>query len=247
MFTDLEGSTSLWERNPVAMQAELARHDGLLRRAIESVGGYIVKSTGDGVLAAFGAATDGLAACLAAQRALQGPQSGASTPESAADSGDPISLKVRIGLHTGVAEFRDGDYFGVALNRAARIMSAAHGGQVLVSAATAELVRGELPEGVTLREMGEHRLKGMLAPERLVQVVAQDLRADFPPLESQVGGDAGTMAQPRERGAVPGDDARGTGPARRRRHRAGAPGAGGRGNPVPAQGRGREAGIRAER
>jgi hypothetical protein len=86
-----------------------------------------------------------------------------------------------MGLHTGVAELRDGDYFGSSLNRAARIMSAAHGGQVLLSAATAELVRGHLPEGVTLREMGEHRLKGLLNPERLLQVVASDLRADFPP------------------------------------------------------------------
>ena len=92
-----------------------------------------------------------------------------------------------MGLHTGVAEVRDGDYFGAALNRAARIMSAAHGGQVLLSAATAELVRGQLPEGVTLREMGEHRLKGLLNPERLLQVVASDLRADFPPLASLTG------------------------------------------------------------
>jgi predicted ATPase/class 3 adenylate cyclase/Tfp pilus assembly protein PilF len=188
LFTDLEGSTALWERDPVAMQAALARHDRLLRHAIESVGGHIVKTTGDGVLAAFAAATDGLAACLAAQRALQGSDAGASRPApAAADAGVPISLKVRMGLHTGVAESRDGDYFGVALNRAARIMSAAHGEQVLVSAATAELVRGELPEGVTLREMGEHRLKGMLDPERLLQVVAPDLRSDFPPLQSQVG------------------------------------------------------------
>ena len=92
-----------------------------------------------------------------------------------------------MGLHTGVAELRDGDYFGAALNRAARIMSVAHGEQVLLSAATAELVRGRLPEGVTLREMGEHRLKGLLNPERLLQVVAPDLRADFPPLASLTG------------------------------------------------------------
>jgi hypothetical protein len=89
-----------------------------------------------------------------------------------------------MGLHTGAAEFRDGDYFGVSLNRAARIMSSGHGGQVLLSARTAELVRGQLPEGVTLRDMGEHRLKGLLDPERLLQLVASDLRADFPPLAS---------------------------------------------------------------
>jgi predicted ATPase len=99
----------------------------------------------------------------------------------------PFSLKVRMGLHTGAAEFRDGDYFGAVLNRTARIMSAAHGGQVLLSFVTAELVRGYLPAGVTLREMGEHRLKGLLNPERLFQVVAADLLADFPPLTSLTG------------------------------------------------------------
>ena len=92
-----------------------------------------------------------------------------------------------MGLHTGVAELRDGDYFGASLNRAARIMSAAHGEQVLLSAATAEMTRGQLPEGVTLREMGEHQLKGLLNPERLLQIVASDLRADFPPLASLTG------------------------------------------------------------
>jgi predicted ATPase len=87
-----------------------------------------------------------------------------------------------------MAELRDGDYFGAALHRAARIMSAAHGEQVLLSAATAQLVCEQLPESVTLREMGEHRLKGLLAPERLLRVVASDLRADFPPLASITGG-----------------------------------------------------------
>ena len=148
----------------------------------------IVKTTGDGVLAVFAAAADALAACVAAQRALQAPEADASDPEPAApDARMPVSLKVRMGLHTGVAELRDGDYFGGSLNRAARIMSAAHGEQILLSVATAELVRGLLPEGVTLREMGEHRLKGLLDPERLLQVVASDLRVDFPPLTSQTG------------------------------------------------------------
>ena len=182
LFTDIEGSTTLWEQHPDAMQAALARHDRLLRHAIESSDGCIVKSTGDGVYAVFAGAADALAACLAAQRALQAREDGASNPEPAAsDARTPIALPVRMGLHTGVAELREGDYFGAVLNRAARIMSAAHGGQVLLSAATAELVRGHLPEGVTLREMGEHRLKGLLNPERLLQIVASDLRDDFPP------------------------------------------------------------------
>src|SRR5438094_9071785 len=130
LFTDVEGSTTLWERHPVAMQAALARHDGVLRHAIESSNGRIVKTTGDGVFAVFGAAADALAACLAAQRALQAPKTGASGPTPAAtDTQLAVTLRVRMGLHTGVAELRDGDYFGASLNRAARIMSAAHGEQ----------------------------------------------------------------------------------------------------------------------
>src|SRR6202521_2057132 len=188
LFTDVEGSTTLWEQHPDAMQAALARHDTLLRHAIESSDGCIVKTMGDGVYAVFAAATDALAACLAAQRCLQQPEAGASKrPPRATEARMPLWLRVRMGLHTGAAEFRDGDYFGAVLNRAARIMSAAHGGQVLLSAATAELVREHLPEGVALREMGEHRLKGLLSPERLLQVVASDLRADFPPLASFTG------------------------------------------------------------
>ena len=183
LFTDIEGSTTLWDQYPASMRAALARHDEALRHAIESSNGHIVKTTGDGVFAVFDAAADALAACLAAQRALHVLDGGNSAPElNATDDRPPVTLKVRMGLHTGVAERRDGDYFGTTLNRAARIMSAAHGGQVLLSATAAELVRDQLPEGVTLREMGEHRLKGLLSPERLLQVVASDLRADFPPL-----------------------------------------------------------------
>ena len=188
LFTDIEGSTTLWEQSPDAMRDALARHDALLRQAIESSDGRIVKTTGDGVYAVFGTAMNALAACLAAQRALQPSKTDASSPDSLVSGGRPlISLTVRMGLHTGAAELRDGDYFGTSLNRAARIMSAAHGGQVLLSAATAELLRGHLPDGVTLREMGEHRLKGLLNPERLMQVVASDLRGDFPPLASFTG------------------------------------------------------------
>jgi len=185
LFTDIEGSTPLWEQFPDAMQIALARHDALLRRAIESSEGCIVKTTGDGVYAVFGDAAHALAACLAAQRALQAPVAGDSSAGPGIEgSGSPIALRVRMGLHTGAAEFRDGDYFGGSVIRAARIMSIAHGEQVLLSAATAELLRGKLPEGITLREMGELRLKGLPHPERLLQIVAPDLRADFPPLSS---------------------------------------------------------------
>jgi class 3 adenylate cyclase len=184
LFTDIEGSTALWENAPDAMRAQLAWHDGILRSAIESSGGHVFKTTGDGVYAVFGTAKDAVAAGHRAQRRLQEAAIDAAST-AAQPSETPIRLKVRMGLHSGVAEHRDGDYFGAPLNRAARIMSVAHGEQALLSATTAELLRGELPDGVTLREMGEHRLKGLPNPERLLQIVASGLRADFPPLVSQ--------------------------------------------------------------
>jgi class 3 adenylate cyclase len=141
LFTDIEGSTTLWEQFPNAMHEAIARHNGLLRRAIESSGGCIVKDMGDGVYAVFAAAANALAASLAAQRALQAREGDAANPEPAlSDSLPTTALRVRMGLHTGVAQIRDGDYFGTPLNRAARVMSAAHGGQIFVSAATAGLV-----------------------------------------------------------------------------------------------------------
>jgi len=183
LFTDVEGSTTLWEQRAVAMRAALERHDRLLREAIASSCGHVVKTMGDGLVAVFADAKQALAASLAAQHALHGTVS--NHVAAASDARAPVALKVRMGLHTGVADARDGDYFGTAVNRAARIMSVAHGEQILLSAATAELVRGDLPEGVTLREMGEHPLKGLANPERLVQVVTAGLRAEFPPLASQ--------------------------------------------------------------
>jgi len=176
LFTDIEGSTALWERAPDAMKEALARHDRWLREAIESHGGRVVKTTGDGMMAAFDAPFDALRASVDAQRRLQAPA-----------TGDALALNVRMGLHTGDADERDGDYFGAAPTRAARIMSAAYGGQVLVSSATADLLRAEDLEGVALRDLGEHRLKGLAATERLAQVVVAGLRADFPPLASQAG------------------------------------------------------------
>ena len=129
LFTDVEGSTALWEQHPEAMRAALARHDVLLRDAIEANGGAVVKTTGDGFHAAFATADSAVRAAVDAQVDL--------VREPWADTGP---LLVRIGLHTGSAEMRDGDYFGTALNRAARLMAAAHGGQIVCSHATAELV-----------------------------------------------------------------------------------------------------------
>src|SRR5579884_3780322 len=130
------------------MRAEVARHDRILREAVEGNAGAVVKSTGDGVLAAFGRPRDALRAAVEAQRRL-----------TEAEWRPPVVLRVRMGLHAGGAEQRDGDYFGPEVNRAARLMSAAHGGQVLVSGVAADLLRSELDAGVSLRELGEHGLK----------------------------------------------------------------------------------------
>ncbi len=123
VFTDIEGSTRLWQEHPEAMKGALARHDVIVRDVIEGRGGYVVKTTGDGFHAAFAAAHDAIAAAVGAQLALGRESWGVTGP-----------LVVRVGIHSGPAELRDGDYFGTAVNRAARIMSVAHGGQIIVSA-----------------------------------------------------------------------------------------------------------------
>jgi predicted ATPase/class 3 adenylate cyclase/Tfp pilus assembly protein PilF len=187
LFTDVEGSTPLWEERTHEMRPALEHHDRMLRAAVESSGGHVIKTLGDGMVAVFADAKSALAASLAAQRALQANGDGSASIHSASGARLPIVLKVRMGLHTGVADLREGDYFGTPVNRAARIMAVAHGEQILLSAATAELVRGDLVGGVTLRDMGEHRLKGLVNPERLLQVVAPGLRTEFPPLASQTG------------------------------------------------------------
>ena len=171
LFSDIEGSTRLWETQYAAMQQALAHHDAIMRDAIEANNGYLIKTTGDGAHAVFAVAVDALAACLAAQRALK------------SRLGGELRIKSRMALHSGTAEQRDGDYYGPALNRAARLMAAGHGGQILVSLATKELVRNRLP-GIALRDMGERRLKDLLQPERIYQVVAPDLPADFAPLKT---------------------------------------------------------------
>jgi len=173
LFTDIEGSTTLWERHGAAMQDVLARHNAVLRTAIEAHGGMIFKHVGDAVHAAFATAPDALAAALAAQRALHKE-----------DWGLPDSLRVRMALHTGTVEIHDDDYLGPSLNRLARLLSAAHGGQTLLSLAAQELVRDHLPLGVGLRDLGLHRLKDLIRPEHIFQLVTPDLLADFPPLKT---------------------------------------------------------------
>jgi predicted ATPase/class 3 adenylate cyclase len=167
LFTDLEGSTRLWEQFPDAMKEALARHDEILRDAIAAHDGHIVKMTGDGAHAVFADATHAVRAAVEAQQALTREQ-----------WGEPGELRVRMGLHTGPAEARDGDYYGTAVNKAARLMSAANGGQILVSLATEELVRDVVPDDLQLEDLGEHRLRDLSHPERVYQLAAPDLRRD---------------------------------------------------------------------
>jgi predicted ATPase/class 3 adenylate cyclase len=173
LFSDIEGSTRLWEQEPDRMRPALARHDVIARETVLRHGGTVVKMTGDGVHAAFDDARDALDSVVEMQIALAEP-----------DPGDGLVLKVRCGLHAGVDERRRGDFFGPAVNRAARIMGAAHGGQVLVSQAVADRVRASLPPGVTLRDLGSVRLRDLSSPERVYQVMHPRLRAEFPALRS---------------------------------------------------------------
>jgi predicted ATPase/class 3 adenylate cyclase len=173
LFTDVEGSTRLWEEHPDAMHDVMARHDEIVRGAIESHGGHVVKTTGDGFHAAFATARDAIDAALAAEQAL--------TNEPPTQN---VVVKVRMGVHTGEARVRDGDYYGSALNRAARLMAVGHGGQIVCSQATADLARDALAEGVVLVDLGEHRLRDLSRPERLFQVNAPGLSGTFAPLRS---------------------------------------------------------------
>lgn len=171
LFTDLEGSTSLWEQLPQEMNAALGRHDAILRGAVQEARGRVVKSTGDGLMAVFTSVLDAVNACLKAQLGLASESWGETAP-----------LRVRMGIHAGEAQLRSGDYYGPAVNRAARLTAAAHGGQVLLSAAAAGLAAGRLPEPLALRDLGEHRLKDLERPEHVFQLLHPDLPADFPRL-----------------------------------------------------------------
>ncbi len=179
LFTDIEGSTPLWEQMPEAMRVSVAQHHAILRDAIEANGGQVFQVIGDAFQVAFRLAGEGLCAALAAQRALQ-----------AAQWGPTGALKVRMGLHTGPAELDGGPdapyQVGHTLNRAARVMSAGYGGQVLLSQESADLVERELPNGVRLKDLGEHHLKGMERTEHLYQAAAQDLPQAFPSLPTAI-------------------------------------------------------------
>ena len=175
LFTDIEGSTKLWEQYPEEMKSALAAHDKILKHAIESNHGLIIKTTGDGVHAVFSTAMDAVNASLDAQYEVQ---------TSKLIKNSEVSMLVRMGLHTGEAELRDGDYYGGTLNRAARIMEVAYGGQILLSSVTAALVREHLPENASLLDLGEHRLKNLSRNENIFQLNAPNLPGNFPPLQS---------------------------------------------------------------
>ncbi|MBX7432838.1 adenylate/guanylate cyclase domain-containing protein [Mycobacterium sp. Y57] len=159
LFTDVEGSTRRWEDDADGMRAALAAHDEVLAEAIDTHGGFLFKHTGDGVCAAFASPKSAVDAAVAAQRALE--------------------LPVRMGVATGEAEMRGTDYFGAALNRAARVMAAGHGGQILLAESTAALL-----SGVDLVDLGSRRLRDLPAPIGVFQVRAAGLRTEFPPLRS---------------------------------------------------------------
>jgi predicted ATPase len=159
LFTDIEGSTRRWESDADAMRSALAAHDEVLRTTIESHGGFLFKHTGDGVIAAFASPRSAVDAAIAAQR--------------------EVKLPVRMGIATGEATHQDGDYFGAVLNRAARVMAAGHGGQILVADSTASLV-----SGIDLLDLGPRRLRDLTTPVGLFQVRGPGLREDFPPLRA---------------------------------------------------------------
>ncbi|MEO7852345.1 MAG: adenylate/guanylate cyclase domain-containing protein, partial [Rubrivivax sp.] len=175
LFTDVEGSTQLWEAHATAMRAALARHDALLRHCIDDHNGHVFKTGGDAFCAAFHTAADAFAAALDAQRALQREP----WPEAA-------KLRVRMALHTGAVELRDGDYFGAPLNRVARLLAAAHGGQALLSESTHDLCRDHLPPLASVKALGAHGLKDLGRVEAIFQVCHPELPQSFPPLRSQV-------------------------------------------------------------
>lgn len=175
LFTDIEGSTRLWEQEPERMRPALARHDAIVRAAVENNRGRVVKMTGDGLHAAFGDPIDAINATLELQQKLAVAQS------------EGLELHVRCGLHAGSSEGRDNDFYGTVVNRAARIMGAAHGGQMLLSQAVADLVASRLPMALTLRDLGFVRLRDLASPERLYQLLAPGVRSEFSALRSLEG------------------------------------------------------------
>ena len=170
LFTDVAGSTALLKRHRDVYPELLETHQRLLRDALESYSGREVDTQGDSFFVAFARAGDAVAAVADAQRAF-----------AAHPWPDGAHVRVRMGLHTSEPEVGEARYFGLGVHRAARICAIAHGGQVLLSNATRELVEDDLPSGVTMRDLGEHALKDIDRPERIFQLDIRDLQQEFPP------------------------------------------------------------------
>jgi class 3 adenylate cyclase len=182
LFTDIEGSTALWEQQPEAARDALIRHDALVEQIVAAHAGQVVRPRGEGDsrFAVFGRATDALVAACALQWAIHGEPWGTPTP-----------LRVRIAIHTGEVEHTQdasgSDYYGSAVNRCARLRAVAHGGQILLSDVTQQLAREHLPAGVALHDLGLHRLKDLLQPEHIFELLVDGLPACFPPLKTLEG------------------------------------------------------------
>ena len=173
LFSDVEGSTLRWEHDRTDMEVAVRRHDALMRSAIVARHGFVFKTVGDAFCAVFGRPDQAVAAALEAQRVLL-----------AEDFSAVDGLPVRMALHTGTAEERDGDYFGPTVNRVSRLLAIGNGGQILVSGVTTDLVQGTLPSQASLQDLGAHRLRDLTYPEQVYQLIAPGLRSDFPALRS---------------------------------------------------------------
>jgi len=173
LFTDIEGSTRLWERYPDDMPAALERHDAIMSKSIGDHGGVVFRTVGDAFCTAFSAPLPAVCAALESQRALH-----------AGPWGVIGAMRVRMALHYSAVDLREDGYFGPPLNRVARLLAAGHGGQTLLSLATVEVVRDQLPDGVTLRDLGEHQLRDLSQPEHIFQLVGDGMLCDFAPLKT---------------------------------------------------------------
>ena len=173
LFTEVQDAPRLWDEYPDVMHNAMARHDELFRDAVTSHDGFVLRTTGDGFHAVFATAHDAVTGAVAAQTELL-----------ADDWNITGTVRVRMGIHTGEAEYRDGDYSGSAVNRAKRLMSVAHGGQIVVSSVTEELLHDVAPEKYGFVDLGEHRLRDLGSPERLFQVAHPDLEREFAPLRT---------------------------------------------------------------
>lgn len=186
LFTDIEGSTRFARERPAVWENLHARHNSILQEAIESNHGHVFHIIGDSFCAAFHTAGDALRAAIDGQRALSRMNDdGGRTNSSFILHNSSLLLKVRMGIHTGEAEARNGEYRGyLTLSMIQRVMSAGHGGQILISGASENLLRGQLPADASLRDMGEHKLKDIPQPVRIFQLVAPELQSDFPALRA---------------------------------------------------------------